>query len=617
MPAFFIQGDPSNNGSTGQTRLGYALDVNSCNCPLAQREQQYQAVDNLTKVVGNHSFKFGADIRYALNLRVPSDAHRAGELTFAPGYTGTVDANGSVTQGYGLATFLLGQTTYFRRYVSSSTDAQERQRRWLFYGQDSWRVTPKLTFTYGLRWELIFPETVNTPGNGAALDLNTGLINVFGRGLVSGHGIQTMNYRNFAPRLALAYQITPKTVVRMGSGWSYNLGTFGSIFGHNVTQNLPVLAIQQQNSPQTFSGVFNLAQGPQAAVFPQPDLNGQLPLPDGVQAKVRPAQMTLPLVWAYNFTVERQITNKIAVSGAYVGNQGRHILLGGVPSFNVNTPAWIPGDPNTNNGRPFYRKFGWTQGIDYYCNCANNSYNSFQATFKVQQLAGYTLQGSYTYQVAQGDGYGTSTSYTFLYNRALGWGNEDYIPHNQVVLAQTFDVPFGRGRKFGANVNRYVDWVLGGWNLSGVTTYYSGLPFNPTIGSFPADYSRPSQGPNDRPDKGTGDPYAGAKKDRTQWFVGGLGGAFALPAPNTFGNYPVNDLYGPKFINQDLAIAKSFRIREPWRLTIRMDAQNAFNHTNLGLPNANLTDTQGVGKITSLASQYQMRRVQFSGRFDF
>ncbi len=614
MPAFFIQGDQSNNG---QSSLGYALNINSCNCPLAQREQQYQVIDNVTKILGNHNLKFGTDLRWANNLRVPSDAHRSGELTFGPGYTSQVNTNGGTTGGYGLATFLLGETTSFRRYVSSTTNAQENQKRWFFYGQDTWRLTKKLTFTYGLRWELIFPESVNGAGNGSTLDLSTGNLAVFGLGNYSDHGIQQMNYHNFAPRLALAYQLTPKTVIRAGSGWAYNLGTFGSIFGHNVTQNLPVLAIQSLNAPQAYSGVFNLANGPSQPTFLQPDANGNIPLPNGVEAKVRPAQMTLPRVWAYNLTLEQQVTSKVAVSAGYVGNQGRHDLFSSSsPSTDINTPRFIPGDPNLNDGRPFYSRYGWTQSIDYYCNCVNNGYNSFQATFRVRGLSGYTLQGSYTYQVARGDGFGSASSYTFLYDRALGFGNEDYIAHHQLTLAQGFDVPFGRNRKYGANVNRFVDLALGGWNISGITSFRSGLPFSPTIGSYPAGYARPNTGPNDRADKGSGDPYKGAQGNRNQWFVGGLGSAFLLPAPNTFGNYPVNTLYGPHFIQQDVSLAKSFRLTERFRFTLRGDAVNAFNHTNLGQPNNNVTD-QFAGQITSLASQSQMRRLQFSGRIDF
>jgi len=608
MPAFFINGDQGNNGNSS---LGYALNINSCNCPLAQREQQHQVVDNLTKISGNHTMKFGADVRYALNLRVPSDAHRAGELTFGPSYTGLVSGTG-VTQGYGFASFLFGQTTFFRRYVSSSTNAQERQKRLAFYAQDSWRATSKLNITYGLRWELVFPETVNGPGNGSALDLSTGNMNVFGVGYVSGHGIQEMNWHIFAPRLGIAYQLNQKTVVRAGAGVSYSLGTFGSIFGHNVTQNIPVLAIQSFNAPQSFSGVFTLAQGPSQPAFPKPSPEGLIPLPNGVEAKVRPAQMTLPQVLSYNFTVERQVTKAIAISVGYVGNQGRHQLLASTPSNDINTPLFIPGDPNLNDGRPFYSRYRWTQAIDYYCNCSNNQYNSFQATFKVKQLAGYNLNGSYTYQSAKGDGYGNQNSYTFLYDRPLGYGNQDYIAHNQLTLAQNFDIPFGRGRRFGSHVNRYLDLALGGWNISGITTYYSGLPFTPVFTA----YTRPSVGPNDRPNKGSGDPYARAQGNRNQWFVGGLGSAFLAPAPNTFGNYPVNSMFGPQFINQDIALAKSFAITEKFRFTLRGDAVNSFNHANLGQPNANISDS-AAGRITGLAAQYQMRRLQFSGRIDF
>ena len=111
MPYFNI---PSPNDAY---QLGYALGVNQCNCPLTQTEKQYQFIDNLSKTVGTHHFKVGADLRYAQNLRVPSDSHRAGELTFNAGVTGNVATVGaSPTGGIGLATFLLGDVTNFARY---------------------------------------------------------------------------------------------------------------------------------------------------------------------------------------------------------------------------------------------------------------------------------------------------------------------------------------------------------------------------------------------------------------------------------------------------------------------------------------------------------------------
>ncbi len=165
------------NGVNGldPMQLGYALGVNQCNCPLTQTESQFQFIDNLSKIVGNHTIKVGADLRYAENLRVPSDSHRAGEVYFDQNLTG--NNSGS---GIPLATFLLGDATSFDRYVSTSTNAQETQPRFFWYGQDEWRVTPKLTVTGGLRWEMVFPESVNGTGNGSTLNLNNGLMYVFG-----------------------------------------------------------------------------------------------------------------------------------------------------------------------------------------------------------------------------------------------------------------------------------------------------------------------------------------------------------------------------------------------------------------------------------------------------
>ena len=267
-------------------QLGYALGVNQCNCPLTQTENNYQFIDNISKTVGNHNFKFGADIRFANNLRVPSDTHRAGELTFNGTNVGGISAAGvSATPGIALATFLLGDVSSFGRYVSSSTNAEEHQKRFYWYGQDQWRPTPKLTISLGVRWEMVFPETTGT-GNGATFNASNGLIYVFGEGGVSSHGIQNMNWHEFAPRAGVAYQLNPKTVIRAGYGWSYDLGVFGSNFGHNVSQNPPVLANQSVQPPNNFTDVFNLAQGPPTLAPIVVGPNGTFPLPRWYQREI-------------------------------------------------------------------------------------------------------------------------------------------------------------------------------------------------------------------------------------------------------------------------------------------------------------------------------------------
>ncbi len=611
MPAFYIN-DPGGISS----QLGYALGVNQCNCPLTETESQSQFVDNLSVVHGNHNFKFGTDIRFANNLRVPSDSHRAGELNFNGGITGFISAAGvNPTPGLGLASFLLGDVSTFNRYVSTSTNAQENQQRMFFYGQDEWHMTPKLTITYGLRWDIVLPETVNAAGNGSTLNLSNGLMYVFGVGGVPNYGIQNAMWHDFAPRVGVAYQLDKKTVVRAGYGWAYDLGTFGTSFGHNVTQNPPVLANQSVNPANPFSSVFTLAQGPSQPTATQVSSNGTFPLPNGISPKFRPETVTLPQTYLYNVSIQRQVTNKIAVTAAYVGNSSRHNFLGTSQNINPNEAIYVPGQSNTYLDQPYYAKYGWTQGLQYYCDCANDQYNSLQTQIKIQAWDGWTLNGSYTYQRQYGPGWGPyDSNYYFYYDRAAGYGYGNELANNQITLAQNYSIPVGRGQKYLASINKLADYAIGGWQLSGITTWYSGFPFSPTLESYPG---QPNVGPSNRPNMGTGNPYSGAQGNRNQWFVGGIGSVFTLPAANTFGNYPINTLYGPSFIQQDLSLFKTFAITEKINFVLRTDATNVFNHTNLGGPNSDI-QSPNAGQITGLAfGGNNMRRLQFSGTINF
>ena len=151
------------------SNFGDGLGVGRCNCPLIESEQQFQWVANITKMKGNHQFKFGADVRYAQNLRVPSDSNRTGVYHF--NHLATSDDG---VGGLDWATFMLGGVTELDRYVSTSVDAAERQHRMFYYAQDTWRLTPKLTVNYGLRWEVYFPEYVNGKGKGGFTNINLG-----------------------------------------------------------------------------------------------------------------------------------------------------------------------------------------------------------------------------------------------------------------------------------------------------------------------------------------------------------------------------------------------------------------------------------------------------------
>jgi hypothetical protein len=208
-PGFNITNVPGGGGGTSGTVYGDGLGINRCNCPLTEREDQFQAVNNWTRIFGNHAVKVGADLRYGRNLRIPSDSDRTGQISFGTGPT----ENPAISPqgGLGFASFMLGDATGFGRYVSTSTNAKEFQKRFFFYGQDTWRASHKLTLNLGLRWDLYFPETTNAAGNGSLLDLSTGYLRVAGIGGVpSDLGWSVKRKSSFRLGLESPTSLTPR-----------------------------------------------------------------------------------------------------------------------------------------------------------------------------------------------------------------------------------------------------------------------------------------------------------------------------------------------------------------------------------------------------------------------
>jgi hypothetical protein len=620
LPAFFIGGDSDSRRLAFGSGLGDR--VGRCNCPLDQDEQQYQFVGNVTKLAGNHTFKFGIDVRRAFNLRVPSDRHRSGELNFENERTA-----GPAGGGLALASFMLGDVTRFTRYVSPTTDARERQWRHFYYAQDVWRPTTKLTLNYGLRLDIINPQTVNEAGNGGFLDLSTGLVNVAGVGDIGLNG-NVENTYNWAPRLGATYQVTEKTVLRAGYGRSYDIGVFGSLFGHSVTQNLPVLSVQELNAPQNFESVFNLRNGPPPPVFPDVPASGQFPLPNGVFARALPSKQRPPHVDAFNITVQHQLTDTIAIEAGYVGNRGGNVFAGDGPATNVNQ-AILDGFPTvpTNERRPFFAgnvpntsgfggAFGWTQGIDYFCNCATNSYNSLQTKLTKRFSDGYSAQVSYTLQKAVQD----NPDY-FFFDSEMNRGPADWDRTHNFTLSLVAELPFGRERRYGTNISPALDALVGGWQVNTNTFIYSGVPFQVTYRDAGQDRDT---GGNNRPNL-IGDPDGPQTKD--QWFnataIGSPGSAFERPARGTFGTMERNALRGPGYWRVDASLFKHFDVGGTRSLEARIEAVNLFNNVNLGNPDSEVgvpgNPNPNAGRIngTAFGGADPMRNFQFALKFRF
>jgi outer membrane receptor protein involved in Fe transport len=625
LPSLFVGRD--NSTGAGDVEFGAGLEVNRCNCPLDQNEKQWQVVSNLTKVFGNHTAKFGFDIRRAYNLRVASDSHRSGELSFFPERT-----MGPAGGGMGLATFLLGDVSLFRRFVSTSTDARERQWRHFYYAQDTWRATPKLTINAGLRADIYNPQTVNEAGNGGWLDIKTGEIRVGGVGDIDLAG-NVENKINWAPRLGMSYQLNDKTVIRAGYGRSYDTGVFGSIFGHAVTQNLPVLSIQELSAPNNFDSVFTLAQGPSAPVFVQPGPNGRLPLPNGVSARLLLDKQNVPALDAWNVTVQRQLTNTISAEVGYVGNHSNRAFIGNGPAANYNDPTLVGfGTLNRDQRRPFFAgpiqgfplgpqedagsfgaPFGWTQGLDFFCNCGKTDYQAMQAKITRRFAGGWSLLAHYTFQHAKNN----DGSYFFI-DPNLNYALNNFQRTHNFVVSAIAELPFGKGKRFVSDASGLTDAIVGGWQFNTNIYIQSGLPFDVEYQGAGADRD---VGPN-RPDL-VGD--ASGPKTQEQWYnatpIGQSGSAFGRPAVGTFGNMERDSLTGPGFWNVDASLFKRFRIAGDSHLEFRIEVVNLFNHVNLGQPNrtvGTLTEPRpDAGRITSTAAQNQMRNIQFGFRFQF
>ena len=655
----------------GNAEFGDGLGVARCNCPLVESEQQFQFVTNWTKTHGNHTFKFGADVRYAENLRVPSDSNRTGVYDFKDATTSNAGAG-----GLALGTFLLGQVTDLNRYVSTSVNAAERQPRMFYYGEDSWRVTPKLTFNYGLRWEVYFPEHVNGKGNGGFANIVQGVDRVAGFGPYGLNGNVGNDWHAFAPRLGVAYQLRPKTVVRMGYGRSYDMGVFGSNFGHAVTQNLPVLAAQSVANSNQFLPAFTLAAGPPVFAFPTVPSNGQLPLAGPncflgdtsqcIQPHIRPTTQRLPYVDTWNATVQHQLTNTMTLEVTYLGNKGTHGFVGDGPTYNVNQPrlgtgtdvcnpgcSFVPAVPQVQR-RPYYNAFTYpgytdpTTGLPLTCcftdqgnylgNDASSTYNAL--TIKVDKRFSKGLQFMSFYNFSHAFHYDSNF---YADQKSIAYGPDDNLRNHQWVSNLIYELPFGKGKSFASGVGRGVDEVIGGWQISGTVTWAGGLPWTPGLSGAVCNLEQDTG--VCRPNKGPGSFHMGAGSfdgathsvtfftPVTDTVSGGItslpsGNGFSDPGLNNIGNHGYDSFRGPRFFGADASIAKNFPLGERIKLQFRMDAYNVFNHPILGFNqnqggSGTCIDCAGNGKVTDIeadaspGSPNGMRQLQFGLRLTF
>jgi hypothetical protein len=471
---------------------------------------------------------------------------------------------------------------------------------------------------------------------------------VAGEGGYGLNGNVSNSLRAFAPRLGIAYQVTPKTVLRMGYGRSYDIGVFGSNFGHTVTQNLPVLIKQNIDASSVIAGaspnfvpVFTLAQGPIAPVFPAIPSNGQITFASlngqdsGVH--IRPIKQVLPTLDAWNVTVQRQVTNTISAEVAYVGNKGSHGFSGDGPNYDVN-PVSMFGyktvDPATGQNyaasarRPLCHEdsTGACTGIgddlgNYYGNDASTHYNALEMKVDKRFAQGLQFIAHYTYAKA----YAYDSNY-YAISHPIAWGPNDFVRNHVFVINTVYALPFGKGKTFLGSSGRAVDYLVGGWQFTNTTNWSGGLPWTPSTNECGSQQDVGIC----RPNKGSGSFHVGPGSydpiSRTVTFftpLTSLTGPFTDPGAGNLGNIGHNSFRGPKGFYSDLSVTKDIPITERVKAQFRMDGFNIFNHPVYAFSGNNgansCIDCQGGnnGKITDIEGGTSMRALQFALRLNF
>lgn len=601
FPGLNIPGRPDTNGMPDMELNGNLFTGFNCNCPLHERETVLDWTDNSTKIAGNHTIRFGVTWEMAWNLRLPSDQHRAGVYNFTPDITGDVS---NPTSGYALASFLLGLPTDFNRFQQISTNQEDRQNRLFTFVQDTWRVTPKLTLSYGLRWDVWFPDFSLNPGQGGRYDVTNNIVYIPSVGGVSESGNAQTQWLNFSPRFGIAYAPNDKTVIRTGYGRGYAPGTFGWNFNDLDADVYPSIVNQSITQTVKFFPIGSVTTAPPPVVFPTIPSNGMLPLAPGIGVSYIPANQKIPYADQWSFTVEREIAPQLTLSLGYVGNVGRE-LNGG---FNLNNA--IPGPGSLLSREPLYAKFGLTQNIFDKCDCASSNYNGFQSQLTKRFSASYSLLASFSWQKSLDYGqFGTPTD---QFNQKMDYGPSDYDREFVLTVAHTVQLPWGHGRRWLANGGRFVNGVFGDWAFRGITTWESGLPFSPTLNNTANLNSNMSE----RPDL-IGNPLAGFTQSANLWFNPA---AYGIPPLYTFGNAGRNSLRGPHYFTADWSLSKGFKFTERVGLEIRWEVFNVFNVTNLGLPGTAVDPGAGGGIISNIQTCLQcdaMRNMQFGAHITF
>lgn len=561
-------------------------------------------IDNLSWLRGNHSLKFGGEVRF---VRAYTD--RLGGTTYSYSNIASFLSNTAATVQY------LGDLSAASPFNNGATGERfAKQEFYIGYAQDEWKIRPNLTFNYGLRYEYFSPLRE---------DKNLQVVFDIYKGTILDPKVLPLkaNKANFAPRVSLAWSPNEKGTGWFGGGKTVVRAGFGINYGPGQMED-QIQPIESDRVSTTLSNVNN--------AFPQnistlvssftsnPNNRGYQPRAYDNQEYSFPER-----IFSYTVSVQQELPMKLGLTVAYVGSQGRNLFLRSVANnitsvltnvnpannaivireFSIVTPGAAGANPTVQN--PFAE-------VDYKRSGGHDSYNALQATLSRRFNSGVTLNAQYTFGKSYGNTAGSNEASTVA-NNARTTAEFDYDNgYNNFDVRHTFNVSAIYALPFGKSLTGVGKTLLSGWEVGTILNSRSGLPVPVLIVRPDVVYVDAAGVVFQTPAAGRtaviNTPRGGASRNvRRPDLIPGVNpflnsdrtvlnpAAFATPKPGSFGNLERNSIHGPNFFQQDIILAKKFAITEKTNIEFRTEVFNIFNVTNFANPPGTLPNVLGNG----------------------
>ncbi|HWB84659.1 MAG TPA: TonB-dependent receptor [Bryobacteraceae bacterium] len=583
-----------------------------------------QITDDLTHVHGRHTIQAGIDeTGYKMSSRVPSTGNATGAFAFNGHWTGNAGwPDLPQSGGNSFADFLLGVANSSTTPGVGKFSSMVYSRDWGLYVQDTWRVSSKLTLNYGLRYEyqspwkyrsqqevatfdtdrsmLVLPQNSSTPTlpPGASADMFAAYPFETTQSIGLPLDYVQGDKNNFAPRVGIAYRPFggANTVIRAGYGVYYNFQP-GFVGSRADAWNPPYLLSRSQTFTSRLPGKPKTPYLPDITfVNPFPSASAGSLVSPNPQIYLFQQDFKDAVTQEWNLTLEHQWGQDWLTRASYIGNQAHHLPWNFGP---INTPlVQVPNVP-LQQQRPF-QPWGPISATR-----SGGKQNFSQLQFEGMKRFSHGMSFQLEYQYTRSlDDVPTSGGPQIWQYPDLDYGNTVGLRRHWLVFNYIYQLPIGRGRAFLAHAPRFVDALVGGWQVSGISTYGTGTPFS-------VSFSQTGTGIvgwwGGRADVVAGAPLYAGQQSGSHDIVSGVQwynpAAFTAPAKWEWGNSARDMMFGPGMWNWDISGAKSFKPTERLQLQVRADLLSAFNHFNLGNPGATIADTRDGGTAVPLAGK--------------